>query len=90
MRYDFAHAIIAVLERKENLEDVKGISLLSILDLIQMEETTCMFEVETPDVETLPVRLQLWNSSPENLRTIDLNFHLKLKFPGESRRIFRI
>jgi len=27
---------------------VKGISLLSILDLIQMDETTCMFEVETP------------------------------------------
>ena len=45
---DFAHAIISALERKENLEDVKGISLLSILDLIQMEETTCMFEVETP------------------------------------------
>jgi len=45
---DFSHAIIAALERKENLEDVKGISLLSILDLIQMDETTCMFEVETP------------------------------------------
>ena len=45
---DFSHAIIAALEGKEDLKDVKGISLLSILDLIQMEETTCMFEVEAP------------------------------------------
>jgi CheY-like chemotaxis protein len=46
---DLAHAILAVLEPKENLEDIKGISLLSILDLIQMEKTTCVFEVDTPD-----------------------------------------
>ncbi|MFC1859206.1 response regulator [Thermodesulfobacteriota bacterium] len=44
---DLASAIIAALERNEINEDARGISLLDFLDLIRMEETSCIFEIKS-------------------------------------------
>ena len=44
---DLAHGIIAALERNEISKDARGISLLSFLNLIKMEETSCIFEIKS-------------------------------------------
>jgi CheY-like chemotaxis protein len=45
---DFAGAIIAALEKKHSKESRRGISLVNFLHMIEMEQTTCSFEVSSP------------------------------------------
>ena len=49
---DLAGAIVAVLERDDSKESRQGISLVKFLHMIEMEQTTCSFEVNTPGKPT--------------------------------------
>ena len=43
---DLAHAIMAVLERDRAGGDVEGISIVSFLNMIEIEQTSCVFEIQ--------------------------------------------
>jgi len=44
---ELAQAIIAVLEKDFSREALYGISLISFLQIIEMEKTSCTFEIES-------------------------------------------
>ena len=46
--HDLVRAIIAVLERKEPGETAQGVSVVSFLDMINMEQISCLFEIQSP------------------------------------------
>lgn len=46
---DLALAIMAVLEKDLSREALYGISLITFLQIIEMEQTSCIFEIESPD-----------------------------------------
>ncbi|MBU0988280.1 MAG: response regulator [Proteobacteria bacterium] len=43
---DLAYAIMAALEQKDASGDVQGISIVSFLNLIEMEQNSCIFEIK--------------------------------------------
>jgi len=45
---DLVQAIVAVFERKEPGETVQGVSMVSFLDMINMEQISCQFEIQSP------------------------------------------
>ena len=49
---ELAQAIIAVLEKDFSREALYGISLISFLQIIEMEKTSCTFEIESSDQAT--------------------------------------
>lgn len=49
---DLAQAIIAALERQEPHETAEGISLVSFLKMIEMEQVSCIFEIKSPNKPT--------------------------------------
>jgi CheY-like chemotaxis protein len=49
---DLARAIIDVLERDEGLEGLQAISVESFLHMIHMEQSSCVFEIKSPDKPT--------------------------------------
>lgn len=49
---DLAHAITAALERDSASGDVEGISIVSFLNMIEMEQTSCAFEIKPRDNPT--------------------------------------
>jgi len=49
---ELAQAIIAVLEKDFSREGLYGISLISFLQIIEMEKTSCIFEIESSDQAT--------------------------------------
>jgi len=46
---DLAHAILADLKRDDSRDYFQGIHLFSFLNLIQIEKSTCAFEILSPD-----------------------------------------
>jgi YesN/AraC family two-component response regulator len=48
---DLASAIIEVLERDQSQKALPGISIIGCLHMIQMEQTTCSLEIESPGKE---------------------------------------
>ena len=46
---DLARAIIAALDRDEPRETAEGISTISFLKMIEMEQISCIFEIISPD-----------------------------------------
>ena len=46
--HDLAHAIIAYLDQSPSLRTPTGISLLSFLGIIEMEKSSCVFEIKAP------------------------------------------
>ncbi len=49
---DLATAIIEVLDQDQDQRTLHGISLISFLHMIQMEQTTCSFEIEATGKES--------------------------------------
>lgn len=49
---DLVQAIVAVFERKEPGETVLGVSMVSFLDMINMEQISCQFEIQSPGKPT--------------------------------------
>ncbi len=45
---DLVQAIVAIFERKEPGETVLGVSIVSFLDMINMEQISCQFEIQSP------------------------------------------
>jgi YesN/AraC family two-component response regulator len=46
---ELAASIIEVLEQDASQKPLPGMSVIGILNMIQMEKTTCSFEIESPD-----------------------------------------
>jgi len=49
---DFVLAIIAALERSEPTETALGVPVASFLDMINMEQISCIFEIQSPGKPT--------------------------------------
>ena len=49
---DLAQSIMAVIHRERPRDEAKGISLASLLYLIQMEQSSCTVEIESPEAHS--------------------------------------
>jgi YesN/AraC family two-component response regulator len=67
---DLAHAIIAALKRDNLKEGAQGISVLSFIKMIEMEKSSCIFEMQTPEKNTGALYFEkgiLWDAKCGNL-----------------------
>lgn len=69
---DLAHAILAALKPDDSRKYIQGIHLLSFLNLIEMEESTCVFKIASPDKPTGALYFQngiLYDAESGDLRS---------------------